>query len=239
MTEDGWALYQFERDTARKSRCTDACAKTWIPFAAPEITGERGDWTTIRRDDGSKQWLYQGKPLYRYALELRPRETSASAIHEWTPAFVQVAPAPPPEISVRMTSLGEVYVDKSGMTLYTFYCNEEAPDGLGCDGPGTSQVYRLSACGGPEKCMATYRPVVAAADAKSDNLMWSVTEINPRTGALCAAEEECGLRVWAHNGKPIYTYAGDKRPGDYHGHFRMTWPFYTYNALQPGRLSLF
>jgi predicted lipoprotein with Yx(FWY)xxD motif len=25
-----------------------------------------GEWTVVTRDDGSKQWAYKGKPLYRW-----------------------------------------------------------------------------------------------------------------------------------------------------------------------------
>jgi predicted lipoprotein with Yx(FWY)xxD motif len=31
-----------------------------------------GDWTTIARDDGSKQLAYKGKPPYTFAQDAKP-----------------------------------------------------------------------------------------------------------------------------------------------------------------------
>ena len=28
-----------------------------------------GDWTVIKRDDGSMQWAYQGMPLYTFVMD--------------------------------------------------------------------------------------------------------------------------------------------------------------------------
>jgi predicted lipoprotein with Yx(FWY)xxD motif len=236
MTADGWALYHFDRDTPRKTQCTGACAETWTPFAAPEMAQEKGDWTTLRRPEGTKQWLYQGRSMYRYAAEKRPREIAGNKIRDWQPAFVQAAPKPPAGIKTVMTSSGEILADKNGMTLYTFYCTEESPDSLGCDGPGASQVYRLSTCGGPEKCMATYRPLVAEPNAKSGGLTWSVVDMDAKTGALCVSQEqECGLRVWSYQGKPVYTFAGDKKPGDFLGDYVSNIPQLSFSAVRPGR----
>ena len=33
-----------------------------------------GDWTVIVRDDGSKQWAYKGKPLYKWMDDHKPGE---------------------------------------------------------------------------------------------------------------------------------------------------------------------
>jgi predicted lipoprotein with Yx(FWY)xxD motif len=31
-----------------------------------------GDWTVIVRNDGSKQWAYKGKPLYKWMDDHKP-----------------------------------------------------------------------------------------------------------------------------------------------------------------------
>jgi predicted lipoprotein with Yx(FWY)xxD motif len=69
----GMTLYTFDRDNALgKSNCNGKCAANWPPFAAPADTTGTGEWTVIVRNDGSKQWAYKGKPLYRWMDDKKP-----------------------------------------------------------------------------------------------------------------------------------------------------------------------
>src|SRR6185436_6878828 len=61
----GMTLYTFDRDAGGKSACNGPCATNWPPLAATADAKAHGEWTVIARDDGSKQWAYNGKPLYR------------------------------------------------------------------------------------------------------------------------------------------------------------------------------
>jgi predicted lipoprotein with Yx(FWY)xxD motif len=67
VTDSGMTIYTFDKDTAGsgKSACADACLKNWPAVAAP--AGVSGDWSSITRDDGSKQLAYKGKPVYTFA----------------------------------------------------------------------------------------------------------------------------------------------------------------------------
>jgi predicted lipoprotein with Yx(FWY)xxD motif len=65
----GMTLYTFDKDTAGKSACN------WPPLMATSATGP-ADWTVITRDDGSKQWAYMGKPLYVWAKDSKPGDTT-------------------------------------------------------------------------------------------------------------------------------------------------------------------
>jgi predicted lipoprotein with Yx(FWY)xxD motif len=40
-----------------------------------------GAWTVITRDDGSKQWAYKGKPLYAWAKDTRPGDTTGGGVN--------------------------------------------------------------------------------------------------------------------------------------------------------------
>ena len=162
VNADGWTLYTFDRDPAGKSTCEGLCAKTWVPVPAPELAPAKADWTVVERADGAKQWAFKGKPLYAYADDERRRDLGGEAAPHWKAAVVQPAPKPPSAIRINVTSAGDVYADSRGMTLYTFRCSEESPDTMSCDTAGSSSLYRLTICGGPEKCMATWRPVPAA-----------------------------------------------------------------------------
>ena len=59
-------LYTFDKDAASMSNCYDQCATNWPPYMAAADAKADGDWTIIERKDGSKQWAYEGKPLYYY-----------------------------------------------------------------------------------------------------------------------------------------------------------------------------
>jgi predicted lipoprotein with Yx(FWY)xxD motif len=62
----GMTLYTFDKDEPGKSNCYDQCAINWPPFLAEAGAMAEGEWTIIDRTDGSKQWAYEGKPLYFY-----------------------------------------------------------------------------------------------------------------------------------------------------------------------------
>jgi predicted lipoprotein with Yx(FWY)xxD motif len=70
---DGMTLYVFDRDkTQGESACNGKCADNWPPFAASADAKTTGDWTVILRGDGSKQWAYKGKPLYKWMDDHKP-----------------------------------------------------------------------------------------------------------------------------------------------------------------------
>jgi predicted lipoprotein with Yx(FWY)xxD motif len=61
----GMTLYTWDRDTTPgKSGCNGQCATNWPPLMASDDAKASGNWTTVVRDDGKKQWAYKGKPLY-------------------------------------------------------------------------------------------------------------------------------------------------------------------------------
>ncbi len=62
-------LYTYARDEPGKSNCTDACAIAWQPLRAPESAKPIGQWTVVKRHDGSNQWAYDGKPVYSFARD--------------------------------------------------------------------------------------------------------------------------------------------------------------------------
>ena len=62
----GMTLYTFDKDAAGKSACNDKCAENWPPLKADAADKASGKWTAIKRDDGSMQWAYEGKPVYLF-----------------------------------------------------------------------------------------------------------------------------------------------------------------------------
>jgi predicted lipoprotein with Yx(FWY)xxD motif len=70
---NGMTLYTFDRDnTPGKSACNGKCVTNWPPFTAAADAKTIGDWAIIVRDDGSNQWAYKGKPLYKWMDDHKP-----------------------------------------------------------------------------------------------------------------------------------------------------------------------
>jgi predicted lipoprotein with Yx(FWY)xxD motif len=143
--ERGMTLYTYDRDegTPGQSTCNGPCAVAWPPLAAPAGTDGPVGWSTITREDGSLQWAYRGRPLYRYAADAFPGATFGDGVQTvWRVAF---RPIPlPREVKIGQTVLGNVLTDARGLTLY-------ASDD---DRPG-----KTPACEG--QCLKAWQPVAA------------------------------------------------------------------------------
>jgi predicted lipoprotein with Yx(FWY)xxD motif len=72
----GMTLYTFDKDEAGKSNCYDKCAVNWPPFLAAADAVPEGEWTIIERTDGTKQWAYEGKPLYLWIEDKAPGDVT-------------------------------------------------------------------------------------------------------------------------------------------------------------------
>jgi predicted lipoprotein with Yx(FWY)xxD motif len=74
----GMTLYTFDNDAAGsgKSACNGPCAANWPPVMADAGAQPEGDMTLVTRDDGTKQWAYQGKPVYRYKSDTKPGDAT-------------------------------------------------------------------------------------------------------------------------------------------------------------------
>jgi predicted lipoprotein with Yx(FWY)xxD motif len=72
----GMTLYTFDKDAGGKSMCNGPCATNWPPLTATADAKPMGAWTVVTRDDGAKQWAYKGKPLYTWAKDTKPGDTT-------------------------------------------------------------------------------------------------------------------------------------------------------------------
>jgi predicted lipoprotein with Yx(FWY)xxD motif len=68
----GMSLYTFDKDAGGKSACNGPCATNWPPLMASASDKAQGGYTVIKRDDGSMQWAYKGKPLYAWKNDKAP-----------------------------------------------------------------------------------------------------------------------------------------------------------------------
>ncbi|MDX2145559.1 MAG: hypothetical protein SFV19_19560 [Rhodospirillaceae bacterium] len=154
--DKGMTLYTFDRDEGApgKSTCNDDCVLTWPPLLAAVDAKAPPNWSVITRDDGTAQWAYKGKPLYRYASDAFPGGTFGDGVGEvWRVAFQPIAM--PNEARLGPTRLGQVLTDAKGLTLYAM--KDGAGDPSRCD----------------KTCMASWRPLIAPAMARNFE-DWSV-----------------------------------------------------------------
>jgi predicted lipoprotein with Yx(FWY)xxD motif len=70
----GMTVYTFDKDVAGsgKSVCNDKCAINWPPVLATANDKPQGAYTIVVRDDGRRQWAYQGKPVYTWPEDQEP-----------------------------------------------------------------------------------------------------------------------------------------------------------------------
>ena len=76
----GMTLYTFDKDSAGTSNCDGDCAVKWPPLMAPEGATAEGSFAPIARSDGSMQWAMDGKPLYTWAEDTAPGETTGDGV---------------------------------------------------------------------------------------------------------------------------------------------------------------
>ncbi|WP_246180182.1 COG4315 family predicted lipoprotein [Microvirga thermotolerans] len=77
----GMTLYTFDRDSAGKSNCNGTCAQNWPPLLAGANAKASGDWSLVKRDDGSMQWAYKGKPLYTWVKDTKPGDVTGDGVN--------------------------------------------------------------------------------------------------------------------------------------------------------------
>ncbi|MFE0133202.1 SCO0930 family lipoprotein [Streptomyces sp. NPDC059037] len=210
---EGRTLYRFDKDTAQppKSNCEGACATTWPVVSAKGAVAPPGVDESlmgeITRSDGSKQLTIDGWPMYRYAKDKKAGDAKGQGVGgTWyaaapdgkkaaaaEPEPAETAPVDPAGLSTRNDpELGEIVVDKNGMTVYRFTKDSAWPMKSACTG----------AC--LEKWPVV--PPVEKNDTKGILKKGFVVFDRPD------GQQQQTIDCW-----PMYTFAGDKKPGDTNG----------------------
>jgi predicted lipoprotein with Yx(FWY)xxD motif len=94
----GRTLYLFRKDTGRQSKCYGPCAAVWPPVTTsgkPQAAGSarQSMLSTSRRRNGTRQVLYNGHPLYRYAPDTRAGQTGGQGVNGFGARWYVVAPS--------------------------------------------------------------------------------------------------------------------------------------------------
>lgn len=191
----------------------------WVPLTAPLMAEPKGDWNIATLENGTKQWSFKGTLLYLPGKNMT-HEKIRGANGLWQTVVYQRNERAPAPFTMHYTLAGWVYADGRGKSTYVFSCQDETPDSLSCDEPGDPAVYRSSICGSPENCAREWQPVLADDDAKPAG-NWDIDNV-PHPPFLDAAgvygENVPAVRAWTYRGRPVYTFAADRKPGDIRGH---------------------
>lgn len=212
ITEDftGKSLYTFEGDPKQAEKaCTGKCTSVWQPVVAPRIVSGKGDFSAVLRNDGINQWTYKGRALYTYfddaaygdafGINADSRFEVAAVARYWTPANVKIQRTP---------KMGIVLATEAGQTLYrrsAYIYQSGGGHSLRRGDPIRPAVGRD--LGGDPRCQREcdmWHPLLAPANAKA----W---------GDWSTVTRPDGSKQWTQRGFALWTYDGDKLPGDMNG----------------------
>jgi predicted lipoprotein with Yx(FWY)xxD motif len=68
---DGTPLYTYEFDKSGHSNCINTCTLSWPPEQAADNAAPSGRFGIIDRNDGRRQWTYDGMPLYGFSYDTK------------------------------------------------------------------------------------------------------------------------------------------------------------------------
>ncbi|HVU10257.1 MAG TPA: hypothetical protein VHD90_03225 [Phototrophicaceae bacterium] len=133
VNDKGMTIYMYKADTqgATSSACTGQCATNWPAVTVADesdiIPGFNlpGKWGTIEAADGTYQVTYNGWPLYTFAKDAQPGDTTGQgAGSKW----YAVAP------ETVVVSNGMLVNATGGHTLYTFDKDTAGETASACTG---------------------------------------------------------------------------------------------------------
>ncbi|PNG91293.1 hypothetical protein SMF913_26758 [Streptomyces malaysiensis] len=203
----GWTLYRFDEDTPKpaKSNCNDDCATKWPAVPADDAAATTGidsaKLGSVTRSDGTKQLTLAGWPVYRFAGDDKPGDTKGQGVGgTWNalapdgkPAGKTAATDDSLQLMVNNNAeLGKIIVDGDGMTVYRFNKDSAWPMKTGCLGA----------------CLDTWKPVKAVDTTKVAGVDAAKVTSFKRPDGTKQAAFDCWL---------LYTFTGDKKPGDING----------------------
>lgn len=186
-----------------------SCAQVWPPVLASDDAVEMGKWSLTERADGSRQWAYDGYPLYTSHLDKQAGDvlggTKIRSGGDGGVTRVPAGPLPdiPPGFNVLTSSTGRLLVNGDDKSVYSW-------DG---DEPNVSNCV--------EDCLNRWTPV-RAPQMSADSGDWTIIK------------HPTGINQWAFRTRPLYTHNKDTRGRSFDGSDVPGWHnVYTQRAVTP------
>jgi predicted lipoprotein with Yx(FWY)xxD motif len=177
-----------------------------------------GPWSIIAREDGIKQWAYEGHALYTSPEDKAPGQTNG--ISRGVPLYV---PIDTPE-GIRVIR-GAGISDKTHRDNEGVFLTTTRPDRAGA-AQLTLYTYDLDTAKESKcdlQCAKIWEPLLAPTVARP-------------TGEWTVVKRGDGALQWAFRRKPLYTYVDDFNPGDVNGKSVAHWRVAVVQpAVQPPR----
>ncbi len=208
--ENRLTIYMSDEAPARaKAACAmSACENRWTPVTAAQLANPTGDFTLLPRGDGFKQWAFKGKALYTYSGDEIPGDSNGVGVDKKYKIAMIVEYFVPKTASIRDDiARGPLVATAAGMTLYRRDTSFHQSNGHGLpkSTPGNQSVGRaMGTRSCDEVCLKTWKPFLASSNDQPSGY-WDI---------YVRAD---GNRQWAYKGFALYTYPGDKKPGDKNG----------------------
>ncbi len=207
---NGMTLYAFAGGEEALESCGLVCLEKRVPLAAAELANALGDFSPIRRKDGTRQWAWRGAPLYTYSDDQLAGDISGVKTAGVNDVENEIDPRwYIPEIArhfmPRAVTLGKDLVRDlifrlDGHPLYSRYIHQF----VSTPGSELYQLYyrgkELGIKGCDKACEKTWHPYVAS-DSEQSQSYWEIYE------------RENGIRQWAYKGFPLYTNSKDEAFG--------------------------
>ena len=185
------------------------CSSVWKPVVAGQLANPLGDFTIAKRGDGTLQWAYKGQPLFTYfhdaasgdvrGVDVDPRLHLAIVRTHFMPPSVVIRDAP---------GVGPILATAKGMSLYLREGYRDTKVGTHYTRAGSRGApafgRMLGTAGCDSDCLRERHPLAAPSDARS-------------TGQWSVYTRDDGTKQWAYRGYALYTYVGDKSPGQLSG----------------------
>lgn len=180
----------------------------WSPVYAPELAKGMGAFSITMRRDGRRQWAYNRLPLYTYNDDAAPDDINGLSAQEDAQVALAYCNFMPASLAIKLLPFrGPIMTTSQGKTVYVQVRNHNQFGGRENRG-GFQYSYfeskQIGALGCVDECLKKWTPVTAPADAQSSGL-WQIYTRGD------------GTRQWAYKGAALYTYSGDKLPGDNYG----------------------
>ena len=77
---NGMTVYTYAKDHKGRSLCNGECAAKWPPVKAADDAKPLGDYSIIVRDDGTRQWADEDRPLYTYVKDTKPGDVNGDFV---------------------------------------------------------------------------------------------------------------------------------------------------------------